>query len=75
VRVQDFVGWLVPAYVIVGSAAALVGALRAERYSQMWLPVAGLIFGAFLAVQLLQRREEWLRRGEISEPARYDRQG
>lgn len=60
-RAQDFVGWLVPAYVIAWSGAGLVVTVKAERYSQLWLPIAGLAFGVVLTVGLLRRRKEWLK--------------
>ncbi len=60
-RAQDFVGWLVPAYVIGASLSGLAVALVAHRFGQVWLPVAGLVFGAFLVRGLLRRRREWLK--------------
>lgn len=59
-RAQDFVGWLVPACVIAVSISALFGDLDAGRYSHLWLPIAGLLFGSYLVRNLLVRRKEWL---------------
>lgn len=59
-RAQDFVGWLVPAYLIAVSASALAGNLFAHHYSKLWLPAAGLVFGVILVGRLLRRRREWL---------------
>lgn len=61
---QDAVGWLVPAWLIAASAAALVADVVRGTYSQMWIPFGGLVLGAALAVGLERRRREWTRSRE-----------
>lgn len=60
-RIQDFLGWLVPIYVTAWAGAGLFVSLANRRYGEVLLSLAGLAFGAFLAVRLLRRRQEWLR--------------
>ncbi len=59
-RAQDAAGWLVPVCLIPASAAALVGDVVHGTYSQMWVPLGGLVLGAVLAVGLAKRRREWI---------------
>ena len=69
-RVQDLLGWMVPFYVIVWSAAGLVVSLSNRRYGEALLSLAGLAFGGVLTLRLMRRRQEWLRsRQSESDPA------
>jgi hypothetical protein len=59
-RAQDFVGWLVPVYLIAASVPALLGDVAHGTYSQMWVPLGGLALGVVLAAGLVERRREWM---------------
>ena len=59
-RVQNFLGWLVPAYVLALSAGGLYTDLAAHAYSHLWMPALGFTFTLFLVRGLLVRRRQWL---------------
>jgi hypothetical protein len=59
-RVQNFLGWLVPAYVLVLSAGGLYSDLVDRDYSHLWIPALGFAVALFLVKGLLARRRQWL---------------
>lgn len=60
-RLQNFLGWLVPLYVVIWAGSALVVSLSNRRYGDALASVLGLGVAAVLALGLLRRRREWLR--------------
>jgi len=60
-RVQDLLGWWVPTALGLASGWAFVQNLSRDNYSNLWLPLGGLILTGFMFRDLTRRRADWKR--------------